>query len=241
MRETVSTVPGADSEDPRRGARTLVEFAYEAMRQDILRGALTPGERLRVEALKDTYKVGASTLREALTLLVGEALVTAEGQRGFRVAPISLKDFEDTTRVRKLLELEALRESITNGNDDWEAEVVAAFHRLSKVEEQFKLQDRASLSGEWEERNRAFHAALISATHSRWLNHFIDILYQQSERYRRIALAGRPVNRDVHNEHLAIKEAALSRDVKEACRLSELHIDRTFVALSKMFKAQQGE
>lgn len=224
-----------DAEEARRSARTLVEYAYEALRQDILRGALPPGERLRVEALKDTYKVGAGTLREALTLLVGEALVTAEGQRGFRVAPISLADFQDGVRVRKLLEIEALRESIKAGDDDWEADIVAAFHRLSKVEEQFQSADPQALSGEWEIRNRAFHDALIGASRSRWLNHFLDILYQQSERYRRIALAGKATKRDVHAEHEAIKEAALRRDADEACRLSELHIDRTFEALSKMF------
>ncbi|MBC7140505.1 MAG: FCD domain-containing protein, partial [Defluviimonas sp.] len=180
-------------------------------------------------------KVGASTLREALTLLVGEALVTAEGQRGFRVAPISLADFEDIIRVRKLMELEALRESIRLGDDEWEAQVVAAFHRLTKVEEQLKNGDAKTLSGEWEERNRAFHDALISACPSRWLTHFIDILYQQSERYRRIALAGKAVGRDVHAEHEAIKNAALARDIGEAVRLSEIHIDRTFEVLSRMF------
>jgi len=236
MSQTALAHDPAATEEARRNARTLVEFAYEALRQDILRGALAPGERLRVEALKETYKVGASTLREALTLLVGEALVTAEGQRGFRVAPISLDDFQDAIRVRKLLEIEALRDSIRAGDDDWEANVVAAFHRLSKVEEQFKSEDPKTLSGEWEERNRAFHDALIGASRSRWLNHFIDILYQQSERYRRIALAGKAIKRDVHAEHEAIKEAAMRRDVDEACRLSELHIDRTFEALSKMFE-----
>ncbi len=224
-------------EEARRSARTLVEFAYEVMRQDILRGALPPGERLRVEVLKETYKVGASTLREALTLLVGEALVTAEGQRGFRVAPISLDDFQDAIRVRKLVEIEALRDSIRAGDDDWEAGVVAAFHRLSKVEEQIKNEDAKALSGEWEERNRAFHEALIGASRSRWLSHFIDLLHQQSERYRRIALAGKAIKRDVHAEHEAIKDAALRRDVDEACRLSEQHIDRTFEALSKMFES----
>lgn len=236
MPQTASVIAArTDADDARRNARTLVEYAYEALRQDILRGDLAPGERLRVEALKEVYKVGASTLREALTLLVGEALVTAEGQRGFRVAPISLADFEDIIRVRKLMELEALRESIRLGDDEWEAQVVAAFHRLTKVEEQLKNGDAKTLSGEWEERNRAFHDALISACPSRWLTHFIDILYQQSERYRRIALAGKAVGRDVHAEHEAIKNAALARDIGEAVRLSEIHIDRTFEVLSRMF------
>lgn len=224
----------------RRGARTLVEFAYEALRQDILRGALPPGEKLRVEVLRERYDVGASTLREALTLLVGENLVTAEGQRGFRVAPISLEDFHDLIRVRKLIETEALRDSIRQGDDEWEAGVVGAFHRLSKVEEQLKTGDPSGLSGEWEVRNRAFHEALIGACSSRWLRHFYDMLYQQSERYRRIALSssGHVTKRDVHAEHEAIMAAALARDEDEACRVTRDHIQRTLDVLAKMFSPE---
>jgi DNA-binding transcriptional regulator YhcF (GntR family) len=73
---------------------------------DVVCGKLAPGERLRVEHLKDQYAVGAGTLREALSLLVADALVTSEGQRGFRVAPISMEDLEDVTNTRVMLETE---------------------------------------------------------------------------------------------------------------------------------------
>jgi len=72
-------------------------------------------------------EVGAGTLREALLLLVTDALVVAQGQRGFRVAPISIADFEDITRTRVLLETEALRRSCASGGEEWEAAIVAAF------------------------------------------------------------------------------------------------------------------
>jgi DNA-binding GntR family transcriptional regulator len=87
--------------------RTLVERAYRSLRHDVICGKLAPGERLRVEHLKDQYEVGAGTLREALSLLVSDALVTSEGQRGFRVAPISVADLEDLTNTRVMLETEA--------------------------------------------------------------------------------------------------------------------------------------
>ena len=92
--------------------RTLVEKAYRAMRADIIEGRLPPGYKLRVEHLKEDYDVGAGTLREALSLLVSDALVYAEGQRGYRVSPIPLDDLEDLTNQRVLLETEALRQSI---------------------------------------------------------------------------------------------------------------------------------
>lgn len=229
-----------DLKAARRDARTLVEFAYEALRQDILSGALPPGEKLRVEALKEHYQVGSSTLREALTLLVADALVTAEGQRGFRVTPISIDDIRDITNMRKMMETQALRDAIASGDDNWEATLVAAWHRLSKVEERI-YDDPQGLSGEWEDRNRGFHEALIGASRSRWLRHFRDILYHQSERYRRIALAGRAVPRNVHDEHRAIFEATMARDADAACHHTAEHIDRTLDTLLRMFQADGAQ
>ncbi len=210
----------AESETP----RTLVENAYLALRQDIIEGKHAPGTRLRVEHLKDDYGVGAGTLREALSLLVSDALVVSEGQRGFWVSPISHADIEDITRTRLLLETEALCASIRNGNDDWEAGLVAAFHRLTKVEE--KLNSTAQRMREWEDRNRGFHEALIAACDSRWLRYLIGILYRQSERYRRFALSSN-VRRDIHAEHTELFEAAMQRDTKRATVALEKHIRAT--------------
>lgn len=214
------------------GARSLVEAAYATIRHDILDGVLPPGLKLRFEMLRERYGVGASTLREALTRLVGDALVTSEEQRGFRVAEISLDDFADLTRTRKLIEVEALRQSILFGDDAWEGALVGAFHRLSKVEEKL-AEGLPELRDEFEERNRDFHFTLIAACPSRWLKHMHGILFQQSERYRRISLAARVEGRDVHAEHKAVIEAALARDVDLACRLEAEHIEKTLELLSR--------
>ncbi|MTJ81917.1 MAG: FCD domain-containing protein [Telmatospirillum sp.] len=225
-----SLAPDEEGGQGRHSAKTLIEFAYHTLRRDIIHGVLAPGSKLRIEQLRAQYEVGASTLREALTLLLSDALVTAEGQRGFRVAPVSMADFQDITRMRKLLECLALRESIEAGDDGWEAGVVAAFHRLSLAEDRLDRKDRASVDA-WEDRNRAFHEALIAGCGSRWLHHFRGILYHQSERYRRFSLVNRGLGRDVHAEHHGIMEAALARDADLACTLTGEHIDRTLAAV----------
>lgn len=220
-------------------ARSLVEAAYSIIRHDILTGVLAPGAKLRVEVLKHRYTVGASTLREALTRLVGEALVTSEEQRGFRVAAISLEDFADLTRARRLIEVEALRLAMLNGDDSWEADIVAAYHRLSKVEEKFG-EHPEDFADEFEDRNRDFHHAMIAACPSRWLHYMHGILFQQSERYRRISLASKSVPRNVHAEHQAIVEAVLARDVELACRLEGEHIERTLTVLSEIIAKEEA-
>lgn len=231
MSETVLTPPRENVEP-----KTLVEGAYQRLRRDIIEGVHPPGEKLRVEHLKDQYDVGAGTLREALLLLVTDALVVAQGHRGFRVAPISIEDFEDITRTRILLETEALRQSIALGGEDWEAGIVAAFHRLSRAEQKLGGQEDYvhTAAEDWEKRNRAFHDALIAASPSRWIRHFQNILYQQSERYRRISLFRRPIPRDVHAEHEALFDATLARDADRATAILAEHILRTLESVRHM-------
>lgn len=227
--QLISTAGSSVTPEP----KTLVEGAYQQLRRDIIEGVHAPGQKLRVEHLKDRYKVGAGTLREALLMLVTDALVVAQGQRGFNVAPISIDDFKDITQTRVLLETEALRQSMTLGGDEWETAVVAAFHRLSRAEQRLADGDDQT-TDEWEARNRGFHEALISASPSRILRHFQQILYQQSERYRRISLFRRPIPRDVHAEHQALFDAALARNTELSASILRDHILRTLKAIEQM-------
>lgn len=221
-------LPSADAEPA-----TLIEAASAALRRDILQGIFPPGGTLRIELLKKRYAVSASTMREALTRLAPTGLVIPVGQRGFRVAPVSLDDLNDVTRMRKLLESLALRESIEQGGDDWESEVVNAHHRLNRIEKRLARLDDVpqALAEEWEEKNRAFHLALIGACASNWLMYFHAILYGQSLRYRIQVLSDRSVPRNVEAEHSAIFDAVMARDADKACALVEAHIEKTAEAV----------
>lgn len=221
---------GALTEKPTRETgeepRTLAERAYLAVRQDIVQGQLAPGERLRVEHLKDRYAVGAGTLREALALLVSDALVTVEGQRGYRVAPVSLADLKDLTDTRVMLETEALRQSIRLGGPEWERELRRSFEALSQAE--------ATVAGlepvRWERANKRFHEALIAAHCSPWSKHLLGILYRHGERYRQLAIrmgAAQAIQRDVHDEHTSIFNAAVARQEARAALALEAHIRLT--------------
>lgn len=216
--------------DVEREPNTLTEGTYLQLRRDIIEGRLRPGEKLRVEHLKERYNAGASTLREALQLLLSDALVISEGQRGFRVAPMSPSDLEDITHARVLVEGEALRQSILAGDEAWEARLVAAFHRLTRAEDKLGMRKQEDLR-EWELRNRDFHEALIGACNSRWLRYLIGLLYRQSERYRHTLISHRTLPRDVHAEHKAIFDAALGRDVPAALAALENHILLTSKAI----------
>ena len=211
-------------------AKTLVESSYNRLRSDIIAGKLAPGAKLRIEELRDDYRIGASPLREALNRLAGEGFVTVEEQRGFKVAPVSPDDLKDLSRMRVMLECEALRESIRNGDDEWEANLLAAHHRLQKAERSF-----GKNLDEWEQRNEEFHEALVAACTSSWLLRLRHVLYEQHKRYRFIAILSHQQDRDVHREHREILEAALARDVKAAIEATERHIQFTLESSIRVF------
>jgi DNA-binding GntR family transcriptional regulator len=217
--------------------KTLTDKAYRELRNDIVSGQLTAGSKLKLEGLSNEYQVGMSPLREALTRLIGDLLVVSEGQRGFWVAPLSLEELDDVSRVRALIETEALQLSIQGGGERWERDVTAAFNDLAAIERDLphtaELLDPKTLD-DWERCNRAFHAALVSASGSPILTKLRDLLYQQSERYRRVSLNTSRGWRNVHDEHIAIYAAAMARNTLKACRMTELHLARTAEEVRRM-------
>lgn len=220
-------------------ARTLADYAYQRIRSDIVSGALPAGSKLRLEALSQQYEVGMSPLREALARLAGDALVVVEGQRGFWVASLSLADLDDVTRVRGLIETEALQLSIERGGPEWERAVDRSFEELSEAEARLSREGETAVPL-WEDANRRFHEALVSACDSPWLKRLRHLLYQQSERYRRISLITSGANRCVHEEHRAIHDAAVKRQTLKACRLTEEHLQRTAVQVRAALEAAES-
>ncbi|MGD9954508.1 MAG: GntR family transcriptional regulator [Candidatus Nanopelagicales bacterium] len=205
----------------------LVEQAVERLREDLVSLSLPPGTKLKVEFLRNRYGFSSSPLREALNRLTQEGLVVADQRRGFRVAPMSIEDFGDITRMRLLLDLSALEDSIEHGGDDWEVAAISAFYRLEKVEA--RLTDGpVVLNNEWSRLHKEFHMALISASPSSRLLKISSELFDQAERYRRFTAKSRTESRSKSDEHKAILDATIRRDRKAAGALLRGHISRTY-------------
>ncbi|HEX4928628.1 MAG TPA: FCD domain-containing protein [Burkholderiales bacterium] len=205
--------------------RTLAAGIATRLRTLIGSGDIAPGEKLRLDELRARFGVSLSPLREALSRLSAEGFVVAmDGQRGYRVAPVSENNLLEVTRLRAEIETLALRESIARGDDRWEGEVVVSLHRLSKLE-------RAAAAGprveDWERAHRVFHQSLLSACRMPLLLNFCATLHDLSDRYRRLFLEDNPIDRDVGQEHREISAATLERRADAACALLRDHIERT--------------
>jgi GntR family carbon starvation induced transcriptional regulator len=201
-------------------SETMASVIYKRLRSDIVKGALPPGEKLRIELLTERYGVGASPTREALNRLSSESFVHRKDQRGFQVAPVSIADLTELTRTRCLLNEVTLREAIAHGDEAWEEQIVLTTHRLTRTE---NLLADGGVNPEWEERHRAFHSALIVSCGSRWLIDLYEKLFDCADRYRNLCLRSIE-RRDVGGEHQKIANAVIARDVTNSVQLLNRHV-----------------
>jgi DNA-binding GntR family transcriptional regulator len=202
-------------------ADTIGEKAYRRVRTDIIFGRLTPGQKLKLERMKESYGASVSTLRELLSRLWSEGLIVAEGLRGFEVTPVSAANFRELAAMRLLLECHALVQSFAAGDMEWEGRVVSAHHKLSLMEKRMLAGDRPEPET-WKRYDREFHHALISACGSKALLETHAAIYDKYLRYQIIAVVFR--GELAAREHLALMQHALKRDAKAAQAVLVTHI-----------------
>jgi DNA-binding GntR family transcriptional regulator len=200
---------------------TIGENVYRRIRADIIFGRVAPGQKLRLERLKDDYGVSVSTLREILNRLTSEGLVTAEGQRGFEASPVSAANLKEIAALRMLLESHALDQSFAAGDMEWEGRVVAAHHKLASMERRMMEGDR-SQAELWKRYDWEFHQALISACGSQALMDTHSAVFDKYLRYQMVALSFRG---DIAaSEHKTLLDCALTRDAATAKVTLERHV-----------------
>ena len=196
------------------------------LKQDILSGYFQPGEKLVMARLKQHYQVGVSPLREALSRLLVEQLVEVENQRGFRTCPVSRAEMLDIYETRAHIESLCVGLAMDKGDDDWEAEILAAAHRLKKAGNlEHKSHEEIQL---WELRHQAFHTAIVSGCNSPSLLQVRRSLYERASRYRNLWLKSdmaEPTAFFANNrEHEALVEAVLGGGKTKAEQLIHQHI-----------------
>jgi len=207
-------------------APTLNASVLALMRADIIACRLMPNARLRVETLRERYRTGTSPIREALMRLEAEGLVELEQNKGFRVAEVSLENLADLMRTRIEIETIALRWSLQKGGVDWEADLLSAFHRLSR-QTKIEAGKPEAISEAWSREHAAFHTALVAACGAPTLLTIRARLFEQADRYVALSIMSDGPLRDDVGEHKQLMRAALGRDVDKMLELNRAHITRT--------------
>lgn len=206
------------------GKNTIASQLVDRLREAIVSGQLEPGAKINLDRARESFAVSLSPLREALARLIPDGLVTFEDNRGYRVAPVSLADLREITRLREEFETLALRHAIAVAPTQWEGEVMRALHALNTAERD--PADPATLE-RWEALHRAFHLTLLAGCGMPLLLKFCRTLLTLNDRYRRSFLVRTAGDRDVGAEHGAIAQGAVARDADFACDRLREHINRT--------------
>ncbi|QXQ09888.1 GntR family transcriptional regulator [Paeniglutamicibacter sp. Y32M11] len=214
-------------------SETLSKHIRDALRNDILEGRWAPGAKLQLTRLSEHYDTSSTVIREALTRLVGDQLVTLRPNRGFFVPELSLAELSDITEMRCVNESLAVALAVERGSIAWESELIAAHHTLERTERR-SVENPEVHTEAWNHAHQLFHAKLVEACEVPLLLNLTCILSDLTQLYGRWAgTATRDVKRDVDKEHRDILDAALARNATLTGTLLRNHYETTLNAIKK--------
>ncbi len=194
---------------------TIADTIYENLRQQIITGALSAGEKLRQDHIAKSFDTSHVPVREALLRLQAHGLAHSEPRRGMRVSVLDPAEIREVIEMRVALEPLALQQAAQNMSPT----------DLDRIEAARIACDDAETMPEWEARNRAFHRAILTPCGLPRLLHTIDDLHIASARH--LFAHWRPKwTQRVDKDHLSIVQALKRKDTGAATAILIRHIRR---------------
>jgi DNA-binding GntR family transcriptional regulator len=201
-----------------RSMPLLSDRAYERIRHDIISCVLAPGAEISETQLCSQYRIGKAPVRMALNRLAHDGLVRAIPRRGYRVAPITVKDVHDVFELRLMLEPAAARMA---------AGKIGA-QRMRVLDEvarsSYQPGDPGSTS-RFLEASKAFHVAIARATGNARLAEAIERLLDDMTRLLHLGLGLRDRSQELSRAHRALVKALGRGDGDAAERICREQIE----------------
>jgi DNA-binding GntR family transcriptional regulator len=206
---------------PTGGARqSLVDIAYEALREAITSGALLPGTHLREAALARHFDISTTPIREALRRLDREGLVRLSPNRGAVVAEFDLREILDLFEIREVLECRAVRRAAGQRSRDLQPALAV----LAAASKQVAQRDRV----EWNRLEVAFHRAINDLSGNFELADLTERIHRTVQglcvRCMREPLYGPEKLQLMQSQHHAIVDAVRDGNPREAEARARTHI-----------------
>src|SRR5207244_8103632 len=196
---------------------TLWQRAYEYLREEILSERLQPGTELQEVALSQELGGSRGPIREAISRLAAEGLVTVRPRRGAVVRLLSKEEFLELYQVREALEMMAVRLAVPRLGEQDLATLEGLIAAMSRYAERGEVE-------QFFEANAAFHAHLLEASGNQKLRELYGQLLGQMGRYRMRSLTLRGNLQRSVAEHAAILRAARRGNTERAAHLMSEHI-----------------
>jgi DNA-binding GntR family transcriptional regulator len=207
----------AETQAPPVENLTLSQRVYDHLRSEILEGSLEPGVELAEVALSEHLGVSRGPVREAISRLAAEGLVTVRPRRGAVVRELSKGEFLELYEVREALEMQAVLLAVPRLRPD----------DFAALQDLHDAMNEYAVHGDVEpffEANVEFHKRLIDASGNTVLQEFYRQLQGQLGRYRLRSLTLRGNMQRSVAEHAAILRAAKRGEAERAARLMGDHI-----------------
>jgi DNA-binding GntR family transcriptional regulator len=156
---------------------SIREKVYAVIRNEILNGAVKPGERLIETRLAEEIHTSRTPVREALHMLEREGLLESIPRVGYRVKQIRWDEVEEICEIRAVNETLAAR---------WAMFRMSA-QELQALEDNLKTAEKEVHEGKpkaFVERDAEFHEILVRASGSRRLLELCQLLRRHMLRYR---------------------------------------------------------
>lgn len=200
-----------------RRAQSLVSICQTEIERMILDADLEMGARINELTLAARLGISRGPVREACRSLVQAGLLETRANRGFFVRKLSQKEVVDLYDLRAGL-MRLAGELVARH---------ATAEQLANLREMVNAMDAARIkgdTGQFQNLNAEFHAALVTATDNRRLDEVYRGLANESRLFRRRGLVSGPAMESSNREHRAIVDAIASRDAARAAATMENHI-----------------
>lgn len=202
----------------------------ERLREKIISGELREGQQLRQDAIATEFQISRIPVREALSHLAAEGLITIVANRGAVVSALSPEEIAELFETRAVLECYALRQAIPNMKDE---DFRLAENILQHYEQSLMKDSEIRSWGAW---NWNFHSTLYAPAHRPVLMSFLKTLSNKCDRYTRLHLL---VTRDLHRagqSHRALLTACRTKDADVAAAALWTHIKEAGEYLSEFIR-----
>ncbi|MCL1479034.1 GntR family transcriptional regulator [Marinobacter sp. M3C] len=201
-------------------AYTRADEAFDCLQTAIVKGDLTPGEKIGEVELCSRFHLTRGPLREALGRLESRGLLVRRPHAGVKVVSVSADELLELYRIRELMEGLAARQAAERMTD---AEIAALRATLDTHETMIKqAQGQAYYQAEGD---YDFHHRIATGSRNTKLTQMLlgDLYYMvRMYRYRLSTSAGRP--HMALGEHRNIVDAIANRDGELAEFLMKRHI-----------------
>jgi DNA-binding GntR family transcriptional regulator len=183
--------------------------------EQIIRGRLRPGDRVRQDTVASEFNASHVPVREAFRRLEARGLLVSRERKGVYVPLLDQASIIEITRMRAALEVLALRYAIPNTSE----------HDIALAEDAITQAARSTDITTWEDANRRFHASLYRPCGMARLLSDIEGLHEARLRYMYATATVIDWNVKSEEEHVGIMDAIKRRDVASACDFLERHIN----------------